>query len=201
MARRFDALFLDRDGTLILERGFLKDPKGVRLARGAAARLKRFTDEGTLLFVVTNQSGLARGYLSFSDVEAVNAEVKRRLEARGVPLHGIFVCPHYHEGSVAHLVKSCRCRKPGLLLFRRALARHGIHPSRAAVIGDKWDDVGAGLALGATCVHVLTGHGRSHRAQVVAHAPGAILARTLADALDRLLALGEGPRVRKVGTA
>jgi len=84
--RAWDALFLDRDGTLIVERGFLGDPRHVRLARGAAARLKAFTDEGTLLFVVTNQSGLARGALTREEVDAVNAEVVRRLAARGVPV-------------------------------------------------------------------------------------------------------------------
>jgi D-glycero-D-manno-heptose 1,7-bisphosphate phosphatase len=183
---RWDALFLDRDGTLIVERGFLKDPRDVRLARGAAERLKAFTDEGTLLFVVTNQSGLARGVLSRAEVDAVNAEIVRRLAARGVPLAGILVCPHYPQGVVPALSKTCRCRKPGTLLHERALAARGLSARRAAVVGDKWDDVGAGVALGAAQAHVLTGHGREHRAAVRTRAPGAILAASLADALDQL---------------
>ncbi|MGA7992371.1 MAG: HAD-IIIA family hydrolase [Thermoanaerobaculia bacterium] len=183
---RWDALFLDRDGTLIVERGFLKDPRDVRLARGAAERLKAFTDEGTLLFVVTNQSGLARGVLSRAEVDAVNAEIVRRLAARGVPLAGILVCPHYPQGVVRALSKTCRCRKPGTLLHERALAARGLSARRAAVVGDKWDDVGAGVALGAAQAHVLTGHGREHRAAVRTRAPGAILAASLADALDQL---------------
>ena len=120
MPRRFDALFLDRDGTLIVERGFLKEPGGVRLSRGAVERLRAFTDRGTLLFIVTNQSGLARGLLTWDDVRAVNAEVTRRLAARGVPVAGVFVCPHHHEGSVPGLVKRCRCRKPKPWFHRRA---------------------------------------------------------------------------------
>jgi len=183
---RWDALFLDRDGTLIVERGFLKDPRRVRLARGAAARLKEFTDAGTLLFVVTNQSGLARGLLTRAEVEAVNAEMVRRLAARGVPVAGVLVCPHYPDGAVPALAIRCRCRKPGTLLHRRALRAHGLSCRRAAVVGDKWDDVGAGIALGAAQAHVLTGHGREHRAKVRARAPDAILASSLADALDRL---------------
>jgi len=148
--RRWDALFVDRDGTLIAERGYLSDPRGVRLARGAAAGLKAFTDEGTLLFVVTNQSGLARGVLTRAQVDAVNAEVVRRLAARGVPVAGVLVCPHYPGGVVPELSIRCRCRKPGTLLHARALAAHGLSGRRSAVLGDKWDDVGAGVAQ---CLH------------------------------------------------
>lgn len=183
---RWDALFLDRDGTLIVERGFLKDPRRVRLSRGVAARLKTFTDEGTLLFVVTNQSGIARGLLTRAEVDAVNAEMVRRLAARGVPVADVLVCPHYAGGVVRSLAVACRCRKPGTLLHARALRAHGLDGRRAAVVGDKWDDVGAGVALGAAQAHVLTGHGREHRAAVRARAPGAILASSLADALDQL---------------
>ncbi len=183
---RWDALFLDRDGTLIVERGFLKDPKGVRLSRGAAGRLKTFTDEGTRLFVVTNQSGLARGVLTREEVDAVNAEVVRRLKARGVPVADVLVCPHYPDGAVPELSIRCRCRKPGTLLHARALAAHRLSARRSAVLGDKWDDVGAGVALGAAQAHVLTGHGREHRATVRERAPDAILAPSLADALDQL---------------
>jgi len=183
---RWDALFLDRDGTLIVERGFLRSPRDVRLSRGAARRLKAFTDGGTLLFVVTNQSGLARGVLTRAEVDAVNAEVVRRLAARGVPVAGVLVCPHLPGGVVPELAVRCRCRKPGTLLHLRALAAHGLSGRRSAVIGDKWDDVGAGVALGAAQAHVLTGHGREHRAEVRARAPDAILASTLAEALDQL---------------
>ena len=129
----------------------------MRLARGAAERLKRFTDEGTLLFVVTNQSGLARGVLTRAEVDAVNAEVVRRLSARGVPVAGVLVCPHYPGGVVPELSIRCRCRKPGTLLHARALAAHGLSARRSAVVGDKWDDVGAGVALGAAQAHVLDG--------------------------------------------
>lgn len=177
--RRLDALFLDRDGTLIVERGFLSDPRGVRLTRGAAAALLRFTGRGTLLFVVTNQSGIARGKLTRREADAVNAEVARRLLARGVPVEGFLVCPHHPQGTVPEYSVACRCRKPGTLLHRRAIRRHGLDPRRCAVVGDKWDDVGAAVTLGALGVHVLTGHGRSHRARVRAEAPGTILAPSL----------------------
>jgi len=193
--RRWDALFLDRDGTLIVERDYLSDPRLVRLVPGAAKGLKRFTDRGTLLFIVTNQSGIARGRLTRAEVDAVNAEVERRLLAREVPLAGTLVCPHFPRGTVAPYAVACRCRKPGTLLHRRMIRCHGLDPSRCAVVGDKWDDVGAGLSLGAAAVHVLTGHGREHRSVVAVRAPRAILARTLAEGLSRLevLPLGPGP--------
>ncbi len=184
--RRFDALFLDRDGTLIVERGFLKDPGGVRLARGAVERLRGFAGEGTLFFVVTNQSGLARGLLTPEDVRAVNEEVARRLRRRGVAVAGFLVCPHHPDGRVPGLARRCRCRKPGTLLYRRALKANGLLARRCAVIGDKWEDIGAAVALGAMAVHVLTGFGRRHRPVVRARAPDAILACSLADALTKL---------------
>ena len=116
----------------------------------------------------------------------MNAEMVRRLSSRGVPVAGVLVCPHYPGGAVASLAIRCRCRKPGTLLHTRALAAHGLSARRSAVVGDKWDDVGAGVALGAAQAHVLTGHGRAHRAAVRARAPDAILALSLADALDQL---------------
>ncbi|HMM34886.1 MAG TPA: HAD-IIIA family hydrolase [Thermoanaerobaculia bacterium] len=195
MKRRplLDALFLDRDGTLIAERGFLADPKGVRLAPGAAPLLARFASEGTSLFVVTNQSGVARGLTRWDEVSAVNAEVERRLAARGVPIAGWLVCPHHPEGRVREYAVACRCRKPGTLLHRRALRRHGLAAERSAVVGDKWDDVGAGLALGAIAGHLLSGHGREHRTRVLEKGGGrVILAGGLADGLRRLRAAAEG---------
>lgn len=188
-SRRWEALFLDRDGTLIAEREYLRDPTGVRLARGAAAALAEFVRRGTLLFVVTNQSGLARGRMTWAEVDAVNAEVERRLRARGVPLAGTLVCPHFPGGIVPEYSVSCRCRKPGTLLHRRAIRRFSLDPSLCAVVGDKWVDVGAGLSLGAATVHVLTGHGREHRAEVIRRAPGTVLARCLAEGLRKLEAL------------
>jgi D-glycero-D-manno-heptose 1,7-bisphosphate phosphatase len=185
--RPFDALFLDRDGTLVVERGFLADPKGIRLAPGAAERLRVFARQGTALFIVTNQSGLARGLLKREQVDAVNAEIVRRYAARGVPFAAVLMCPHHPEGAVASLRRKCRCRKPGTLLHERALRARGLSARRSAVVGDKWDDVGSGLALGAVTAHVLTGHGRRERPLVLSRAPGAILATTLADALDQLL--------------
>lgn len=198
MKRRplFDALFLDRDGTLIAERGFLADPKGVRLAPGAASLLARFAAEGTRLFVVSNQSGVARGLTTWDEVNAVNAEVERRLAVRGVPLAGWLVCPHHPEGRVKEYAVACRCRKPGTLLHRRALRRHGLSAERSAVVGDKWDDVGAGLALGALAVHLLSGHGREQRPAVRERGAGrVILAGGLADGLRKLRAAA-GRRTR-----
>jgi histidinol-phosphate phosphatase family protein len=195
--RTFDALFLDRDGTLVVERGFLSDPRDVRLAPGAALRLREFRRRGTALFIVTNQSGLARGLLTREQVDAVNAEIVRRYAARGVAFADVLVCPHHPDGAVPALRRTCRCRKPGTLLHERALRARRLSGRRSAVVGDKWDDVGAGLALGAATAHVLTGHGRRERPLVLARAPGAILATTLADALDQLLALPSSRRPRR----
>lgn len=191
---RYDALFLDRDGTLIAERGFPRDPSAVRLAPGAAALLRRFAETGTRLFVVTNQSGIARGLLTWAEVEAVNAEMVRRYAARGVPLAEVLVCPHHPDGTVAAYRGRCRCRKPATGLHEKALRRYGLRGARTAVIGDKWDDVAAAARLGAVPVHLLSGWGRKHRSRVAAEVPDAILAGSLADGLRKLLAPARRPR-------
>ncbi len=181
-----DALFVDRDGTLIVDRNFLSDPKGVRLISGAARELLAFTSEGTRLFVITNQSGIARGLLTWEQVHAVNAEVEKRLRKRGVFITEFLICPHYPGGSVPQYSISCPCRKPGTLLHEEAISRHGLNPKRCAIIGDKWDDVGAAVLLGMPAVHVLTGFGREHRPRVVANAPQTLLAGSLASGLRKL---------------
>jgi histidinol phosphatase-like enzyme len=94
---------------------------------------------------------------------------------------------------VKKLAVACRCRKPGTLLHRRALRRHGLSAEKSAVVGDKWDDVGAGLALGALAVHLLSGHGREQRAAVREKGGGkVILAGGFADGLRKLRAVAEG---------
>jgi D-glycero-D-manno-heptose 1,7-bisphosphate phosphatase len=186
VTRLLDALFLDRDGTLIVERDFLRDPKGVRLTRGAGRALQPYAAAGTKLFVVTNQSGIARGKLTWEDVHAVNSEVQRRLSRFHLAIEEFLICPHFPDGVISRYAVSCRCRKPGTALHEEAVARYRLTPARCAVAGDKWDDVGAGMTMGMWQVHVLTGHGGDHRALVRDRAPECILASTLADGLETL---------------
>jgi D-glycero-D-manno-heptose 1,7-bisphosphate phosphatase len=148
--RRF--VLLDRDGTLIVEKHYLSDPDQVELIEGAADGLRRLAARGLGLVIVTNQSGIGRGYFDAARVSEVHARMLRELRAEGVELDGIFVCPHHPD-------EQCACRKPRTGLVLQAAAELGFEPSRAFVVGDMASDVGLGRALGATTLLVRTGHG------------------------------------------
>jgi histidinol-phosphate phosphatase family protein len=138
------ALFSDRDGTLILDAHYLRDPAKVELIPGAIEFLKRFRDAGFALVVVTNQSGIARGLITEPEYEAVRARLDALLAAGGVTLDASLHCPHHpdHGGP-------CKCRKPGTLLFEQARDRLGLDLSSSILIGDRWRDVAAAITLGA----------------------------------------------------
>lgn len=152
------AVFLDRDGTIIEDAGYIADPVAVRLLPGVAAAIARLNHAGMPVIVVTNQSGIARELLD----EAAYALTARRLDellaAAGARLDGHYHCPHHPD-----FTGPCECRKPGPLLYRRAAADHGLHLARSWWVGDRLRDVlpaerfnGKGLLIGQPAVHELS---------------------------------------------
>ena len=177
------AALLDRDGTLIVERDYLSDPEGVALLPGAAEGLRRMRGLGLLLVVVTNQSGIGRGYFSETALRLVHERLESLLAAEGVRLDGIYHCPHAPDDG-------CDCRKPGTGLAQRAARELGLSLARSAVVGDKGTDVALARALGVPAVLVTTGHGeRELAAGARADAVAADLVEA-ATALERLLLAG-----------
>ena len=134
---------LDRDGTLIVERHYLSQPGQVELIPGAADGLRRLCRMGLRLVVITNQSGIARGYFDEAAVFRIHRRLRDLLQAEGVGLGEIYVCPHVPEDG-------CRCRKPEAELLERAARDIGCDPRAAFVIGDKACDVELGRRVGAT---------------------------------------------------
>lgn len=149
-ARRF--AMLDRDGTVIAERHYLSDPAQVALLPGAAEGLRALGGMGLGLAIVTNQSGIGRGYFDLARLKAVHARMNELLAAEGVVLDGIYYCPHTPQDA-------CDCRKPAVGLALRAAADHGFDPAAAFVIGDKRCDIDLGRNLGAKSILVRTGYG------------------------------------------
>lgn len=135
------AVFLDRDGTLIVDRGYLADPEGVELLPGATEGLKRLQDAGFLLIIVSNQSAIARGLCSSEDVEAVNQRVVDELSNEGITITAVEYCPHGPNDN-------CPCRKPRPDLITRAATKQEIDLAESYMVGDKDGDVMAGLAAG-----------------------------------------------------
>jgi histidinol-phosphate phosphatase family protein len=133
-------VFLDRDGTLIEDKGFLGDPAGVVVLPTVVDALKLLAARGFATIVISNQSGIARGVLDDAKVRGVNAEIVRQLEGDGVAIDGWYWCPHYDEG--------CDCRKPEPALVHRAVAEHALTLDRGAMIGDRGSDVALGHRVG-----------------------------------------------------
>jgi len=134
------AVFLDRDGTLIEDKGFLGDPGGVELLPTVVDALRLLAAHHFATIVISNQSGIARGLLDEAEVRSVNAEIVRRLEGDGVAIDGWYWCPHYDEG--------CDCRKPEPALLHRAVREHALTLAGAAMVGDRGSDVELGRRVG-----------------------------------------------------
>lgn len=148
-------LFLDRDGTVIREEHYLRDPERVALETGAAEGMRRFAKAGFRLVIVSNQSGIGRGHLTEADLQAVNARLTQLLTAEGLTIASWHHCPHHPD-------QSCSCRKPGTQMFEQANALCPVDWVASVMVGDKPSDVDAGRALSMGAALVTTGHGGDH---------------------------------------
>ena len=154
------AVFVDRDGCLIEEMGYLNHPSRVRILPRTAAAISRLNAAGVPAIMATNQAGIARGYFSAETLRDVNAEVERQLRREGARLDAVYVCTHHPTAGAPPYRLECECRKPKPGLLRLAAAEHGLDLMRSVMVGDKPSDVAAGQAAGAAGVLVLTGYGR-----------------------------------------
>ena len=154
------AIFFDRDGTLIADKHYLSDPDQVELLPGAIEALQAARIAGFRLVVLSNQSGVARGYFSLGSVEAVNRRFEQLLAKAGVMLEGSYFCPHYPGGTVPEFAISCECRKPHPGMAEQAALALRLNLHKSLVIGDKLDDLNLGPVAGSRSLLVRTGHGR-----------------------------------------
>lgn len=148
------AVFLDRDGTLNVDTGYITRPENVELADGAAAGAAMLSEAGYLLVVASNQSAIARGMLSEAQADEVDQRVVALLRERDVRIEHVYRCPHLPGGSVARYAVECDCRKPKPGLLIRAARELGIDLARSWVVGDRVRDIQAGLAAGCRTIAV-----------------------------------------------
>ena len=153
------AVFLDRDGTMIEDVGYLDAIARAAFFPWTIDSIRALNRAGLGVVVVTNQSGIARGILDEALVEATHRHLSARLEAGGARVDAYYYCPHHPRGTVAPFARECDCRKPARGLIDRAAAEHGLDPARSFMVGDKWIDVQLGQAVGARAVLVRTGGG------------------------------------------
>ncbi|MBR3632425.1 MAG: HAD family hydrolase [Elusimicrobiaceae bacterium] len=155
MSNKIKAVFFDRDGTLIHERPgtYLSDPAAVRLYAPVPKALARLTKAGFQLFIVSNQSGIGRGYFTEKEVLAVHNRLKELLKP--IQIRDIVFCPHAPD-------QACSCRKPGTLLGEQLIQKYNIDVSHSFMVGDKKADILFGQKLGCRAVLVTTANGKHH---------------------------------------
>jgi D-glycero-D-manno-heptose 1,7-bisphosphate phosphatase len=153
------AVFLDRDGTINREVDFLSDPDEVELLPGAAEAIARLNKERWLVIVVTNQSGVGRGYFTEEAVRKVNQRLQTLLASDGALIDAIYYCPHHPDAG-------CDCRKPATGLLRQAVNDFDIDLGHSFVAGDKVSDVEMGHRAGCKTILVLTGYGKVVQSKV-----------------------------------
>src|SRR4051812_13755533 len=138
------AIFLDKDGTLIPDVPYNVDPSRMRLAPGVGPTLQKLQRLGFLLIVISNQSGVAKGFFSESALQPMFEHLKEMLLAYGVRLESLYYCPHHPEGRVQRYAIECECRKPKAGLITRAMEDYDIDASNSWMVGDIRDDIEAG---------------------------------------------------------
>jgi D-glycero-D-manno-heptose 1,7-bisphosphate phosphatase len=160
------AVFLDRDGTLIEEVGYLDRPERVQLYPWSTDAIRALNTAGIRVVMVSNQSGIARGFFTEDTLRAVHEHLADRLAAGGAHIDAYYYCPHHPDGRIPEYARVCDCRKPGRALVDRAVAAFGIDPARSFAVGDRWLDVQLARTVGARGVLVRSGYGalEEHRA-------------------------------------
>ncbi len=161
MTTRRPAVFFDRDGTLNEEVEFVSGPEQLRLIEGAGLAVRAVNESGFLTFVVSNQSGIARGLFTEADLVPIHEKLRTELAASGARIDRIYYCPHHPTEGIPPYRVDCDCRKPRTGMLRRAEREMGADLSRSYVIGDRIVDVLAGRNAGAKGILVLTGYGAS----------------------------------------
>ena len=180
------AVFLDRDGTINEQMGYINHINRFHLLPGAAESIRKLNGIGIPVVVVTNQSGLARGYFPESLLVAVHEKMEKQLAEKGARVDGIYICPHHPEAKEEKFRRNCNCRKPKNGLFKAAAEDLHIDLTRSYVVGDRWSDLKAADKCGSKGILVLTGYGQGDfdyigpQQQIQPH----FVAEDLAEAVD-----------------
>ena len=152
------AIFLDRDGTINVEKDYIYKSEDLVFEEGSIEALKTFKNLGYILIVVSNQSGIARGYFTEEDLNIFNNNMNEILKKNGVEITEFYCCPHHPDG-IGEYKKVCECRKPNNKMIEDAIKKYNIAREKSYMIGDKTSDIGAGLKSNLKTVLVKTGYG------------------------------------------
>ena len=181
------AVFLDRDGTLVEEAGYLDRLERLQFFPYSVDAVRTLNRAGFPVVIVTNQAGVARGIFREDFVAEAHRHITERLERGGARVDGFYYCPHHPEASIERYRLACDCRKPQPGLLHRAASDLNLDLRRSFVIGDRWHDLEAGQAVGARGVLVRTGYGRTEESSPKAGVVPAAIVDTLIAAVSWIL--------------
>ena len=181
MKRKPDAVFLDRDGTVMEDAHYIKAPEQVRLLPGAARAVRRLNEAEIPVIIVTNQSGIGRGLFTVEEYEAVRAHFESLLRDEGAHIDASYYCPHLPDKPLIG-----NCRKPGTLMFEKAISDFKLDPANVAYVGDRWRDVIASKKLGGRGIMIESSETTNDDRQR-ARADGIETATSLSEAVIMLL--------------
>ena len=153
------AAFLDRDGTLNEEVNFVRRPEELELLPDAAASVRALNERGIIVCIISNQSGVARGFLTEEDLVPIHTKLERELDRSGAWIDRIYYCPHHPTEGIPPYNIVCTCRKPETGMLHQAAQEFGLDLRQCFVVGDRIVDIQAGRAAGATTILVMTGYG------------------------------------------
>jgi D-glycero-D-manno-heptose 1,7-bisphosphate phosphatase len=173
------AVFLDRDGTVIEEVGYLDRRERVELYPWTIDAVRALNRAGLCVVLVSNQSGVARGFFSEAVVDEVHQHLAALLAAGGARIDAYYYCPHHPDGKVAQYARACDCRKPQRGLVDRAVREFDVDPARSYVVGDRWLDIALAREVGGKGVLVRTGYGATEEGRP----PSGLRADAIADNL------------------
>ncbi len=177
MANR-PAIFLDRDGTIIEDQGIIKDPSDVVFYPMSFKALS-ILQKHFLLFIITNQSGISKGFISESEVKEVNKYLIEYLKARNIVIYDVFFCPHRTEDN-------CDCKKPKPYFIKKATDLYNLNLADSFIIGDHPSDIECGLNAGVKPIYLLTGHGNKHKDEL---APNVKICNSILEAANYVVEL------------
>jgi D-glycero-D-manno-heptose 1,7-bisphosphate phosphatase len=190
------AVFLDRDGTLIEDVGYLDRLDRIALLPWTVDAIRALNRGGFIVVVITNQSGVARGFFTEAFVEETHGHLGAQLAAGGARIDAYYYCPHHPDGTVAAYRRHCECRKPASGLLDRAVRELDLDPARSFVVGDKWLDVELARAAGARGILVRTGTGATEEARPRPGVSADVIVDNLAGAASWILLNQESDRPR-----
>ena len=180
-------VFLDRDGTLLEEAGYLDRLERLVFFPYAIDAVRLLNRAGFPVVVVTNQAGIARGIFKESFVAAAHQHISDRLAAAGARVDAFYYCPHHPEAVVEEFRQVCDCRKPQPGMLTRAAADLDLALDRSFVVGDRWHDLEAGQRVGARTLLVRTGYGRTEEAAPKAQVQPSAIVDNVIDAVSWIL--------------